>query len=524
VAYFDDQPAKWHSGVGAALYSAGNGCDETSREASFLGDAGASDADLEPRARTSSPTLAEHLRQLQEFVSTRLLQRRAETVRSNATTPVARSRASDHFAAPPASSPLGALASSSTLDLVRTWLPLLNLATGGRCLFVGGKQEAREGAAMFFAWLAGRHESELRRPRLRGKLATGLRECLFGPLADPSMLRRAESGRLGSARDSMMPSTRGARALLLPKLALSEANGQPTDARGPGEGRPGIWHDASFLDLCGQTPWFIAAGDDSRRSTGRLLESFDDRIDLVVDIQGFADAMLATFAQAVDRKEKVEFSGLELLRLSSSELDAMQRQAASVHVPGPLRRALGLFADWLDGELARACNEASSGNGEAPIAEGEEIVPASVWNRVLALSMALAWINGRDQVTANELRIILALTLPGMLALVSRRRGGIGLVDFTVPGALEPWIDRAFERTLAAYESIWGGGRRDLWLELAAEAEIGEVAQHSRIVRHRLAEVKAVLAAIAQDTAHADELCGEKRRLLALEASLLARL
>src|SRR5262245_50116691 len=212
-------------------------------------------------------------------------------------------------------------------------MPLLNLLTNRRMVFVGGPGRGKTTMATLMALLAGAPLAEIRRAVQHGHPQLTLADLLGGPL--PGDLVRAERGQ---DIHVLWRSWITARVKI-----IDEYNRIPTKTQSAllslmAEGYAEMYEQ---VVQSGRSAWYLTANDDQGGGTFPVIEALRDRIDLVVRCTPFHPRFLDTLAERVaGGKAPEEFVPADLT-CTPAELDEADRAVRAVPAPPAVREVLG---------------------------------------------------------------------------------------------------------------------------------------------------------------------------------------
>jgi MoxR-like ATPase len=304
-------------------------------------------------------------------------------------------------------------------------LPLLNLVTCRRLVFVGGPGRGKTTMATLMALLAGAGLDEVRRCVQHGHPQLTLADLLGSPL--PGDLVRAERSQDVRVHWRSWVSAR--------VKIIDEYNRIPTKTQSAllslmAEGYAEMYEQVIH---CGRSAWYLTANDDQGGGTFPVIEALRDRIDLVVRCTPFHPRFLDTLAERVaGARAPEEFVPADLV-CSAVELDEADRAVRAVPLPGPVRELLGFLLGQLDfclrasdrlelrtkdtlhlagRRVGHVCTEDCPLDRTANLCSQTEagVSPRAV-QALLHFAQALAWFRGRPAVGPEEVRAVLPWVL-----------------------------------------------------------------------------------------------------------------
>lgn len=219
-------------------------------------------------------------------------------------------------------------------------MPLLNLLTNRRLVFVGGPGRGKTTMATLMAMLAGAPLAEVRRAVQHGHPQLTLADLLGSPL--PGDLVRAE--------DAADLRVRWRRWITGRVKVIDEYNRIPTKTQSALLSLMAEGYAEQFEQTieCGASAWYLTANDDQGGGTFPVIEALRDRIDAVVRCPPLHPGLLDVLADRVAGGQSPEgFLPADLV-CTPDELDAVALEVRAVAVPAPVRDLIGLFLGQLD--------------------------------------------------------------------------------------------------------------------------------------------------------------------------------
>jgi MoxR-like ATPase len=390
-------------------------------------------------------------------------------------------------------------------------LPLLNLVTCRRLVFVGGPGRGKTTMATLMALLAGAPLSQVRQAVQHGHPQLTLADLLGSPL--PGDLVRAEQ--LGDVRVQW-------RSWVTARVKIiDEYNRIPTKTQSAllslmAEGYAEMYEQVVHA---GRSAWYLTANDEQGGGTFPVIEALRDRIDVVVRCTPFHPRFLDTLAGRVaGATSPEEFVPAELV-CAPEELDAADQEVRATPVPPAVRELLGFLLGQLDfclrasdrlelrtkdtlhlagRRVGQVCTEDCPLDKTSNLCtQTENGVSARAVQALLHLSQALAWFRGQEAVGADDVRAMLPWVLHDKLrvnpqsAFFQKPENQVFLADRV------SWIQQLFDRAVdqhAAYAK-----KRAPVRELEQECDGGFGSMTTVDLRRLLGWVRGCLEQVLRD-------------------------
>jgi MoxR-like ATPase len=362
-------------------------------------------------------------------------------------------------------------------------LPLLNLATSQRLLFIGAPGRGKTSMAILMGLLAGHSLADVKRSVQRGHPQLTIPDLLGSPL--PSAMLRAEDPK------AIQVAWRG--WLTMRVKIIDEYNRIPTKTQSALLSLMAEGYAEMFEQVveCGWSAWYLTANDDLGGGTFPVIEALKDRIDIVVRCTPFNGHYLDTLVDRVKvARRPLEFVPGDII-FTRGELDQIEHEIRAVELPAAVRDALGFFAGQLEFcrrasdrlefmqkdtlhlagfKVAQVCNEDCPLDKTTNIcSQTENGVSARAYQTLILFAKALAYFRGAAAVSTEDVRQILPWILheklrPNPASLFFQRTENHPLVTDRAT-----WIRAMFDQAqtqLAAYAKV-----RPPVAQMKAEAE-----------------------------------------------------
>ncbi len=382
-------------------------------------------------------------------------------------------------------------------------LPLLNLMTSRRMVFVGAPGRGKTSMATLMGLLAGAPLEAIRRAVQHGHPQLTVQDLLGHPLPHNLLEARSASDIRVAWRDWIR----------LRVKIVDEYNRIPTKTQSAllslmSEGYCEMYEQ---VIESGTSAWFLTANDDLGGGTFPVIDALKDRIDLVVRCTPFHSQHLAVLADRIASARSAEEFVPGDLVFGPEELDRAGAQVRAIPVPKDVLDLLGYFLAQLDfcrrasdrleymnkdtlhlagRRVGHVCTEdCPLDKQENLCSQTENGVSPRAFQAVIHFAKALAYFRGRTAVDLNDLRQILPwalfdkLKLNAQSAFFQKAEHKVFVTDRV------SWIRQLFDRAIQQHAAYAPVRRPLLGLEEEADAagRLGRVEIEGRLRRIRAA-------------------------------------
>ncbi|MGB1017017.1 MAG: AAA family ATPase, partial [Nannocystaceae bacterium] len=226
-------------------------------------------------------------------------------------------------------------------------LPLLNLVTGQRLLFVGAPGRGKTTVATLMGLLTGDSLEQVRRATQHGHPQLTIADLLGSPLPS-SLIEAREASAIRVTWRSWL--TRRVKI-------IDEYNRIPTKTQSALLSLMAEGYAEQFEQVVesGPSAWFLTANDDLGGGTFEVIAALKDRIDIVVRAVPYSSHEIAGLAQRVVARRSPEDVVPREVIFTPDELNSIGQRIREVPVEESAVEALGLLSSQLD-----FCRQASS--------------------------------------------------------------------------------------------------------------------------------------------------------------------
>ncbi|MCB1146653.1 MAG: AAA family ATPase [Leptospiraceae bacterium] len=219
-------------------------------------------------------------------------------------------------------------------------MPLLNLVTRRRLLFIGGPGRGKTASAILMGVLAGYSIKEIKRAIQHGQPQMTISDLLGNPL--PSDLMNAKS------MDEIKIAWR--KWLGMRVKIIDEYNRIPTRTQ---SALLTVMADnyAEIMDQifeCPEAAWYLTANDDAGGGTYAVIEALRDRIDVVVKALHFNTRFIGDLLRRIEAGAKPEEMVPSEIIFTKEEIDEVYSELMEIEVPEPLMRRLEFFTSQFE--------------------------------------------------------------------------------------------------------------------------------------------------------------------------------
>lgn len=214
-------------------------------------------------------------------------------------------------------------------------IPILNLATRGKCLIVGGPGRGKTATAILMGLLAGYTKTDVMRAIQHGQPQMTISDLLGHPL--PADMVKAES--TADIRIAWR------KWLGMRVKIIDEYNRIPTRTQ---SALLTVLSDnyAEIFDQiyeCPEAAWYLTANDDAGGGTYQVIEALKDRIDIVIRALHFNTRFIEELQQRIELNFKPESMIPEEIIFTEEELSSINHEIRGVVIPPGIRKRIEFF-------------------------------------------------------------------------------------------------------------------------------------------------------------------------------------
>jgi MoxR-like ATPase len=304
-------------------------------------------------------------------------------------------------------------------------LPLLNLMTSRRMVFVGAPGRGKTSVATLMSLLAGTPLSQARRQIQHGHPQMTVHDLLGSPL--PSNLMKADT-----AAEVRLDWRQWLKARV---KIVDEYNRIPTKTQSAllsllAEGYAEMFEQTVEV---GRSAWYLTANDELGGGTFPVIEALKDRIDAVVRCAPFQMEHIDALVARIASDDQPEFRVPGDIVFSAEELDAADAAVRKVAVPGALLEVVGFILGQLEfcrrasgridymnkdtlhlagRRVGHVCTEDCALDRTVSLcAQTENGVSPRALQSLIHYAQALAYFLGRDEVVLDDVRLLVPWVL-----------------------------------------------------------------------------------------------------------------
>jgi len=214
-------------------------------------------------------------------------------------------------------------------------LPLLNLASRGKCLIVGGPGRGKTATSILMGLLAGYDKTDVKRAIQHGQPQMTISDLLGHPL--PSDMIKAEN--TSDIRIAWR------KWLEMRVKIIDEYNRIPTRTQ---SALLTVLADnyAEIFDQvfeCPEAAWYLTANDDAGGGTYQVIEALKDRIDIVVRAMHFNTRFIDDLLRRIELNFKPEAIIPEEIIFTEEELTIINNEIRGIQIDEQLRKRIEFF-------------------------------------------------------------------------------------------------------------------------------------------------------------------------------------